>query len=82
MIEERENQIIKLIDLNHVLSAQVRFLATRVFETYDMSMCVSRSKDEQIVTTQDNGDESKVKIDPGKLNKEVLKSIVSSLEGE
>ena len=81
MVREREQQIVKLIDINHVLSAQVRFLATRVFESYDMSMCVGRTKSEQIITTQDDGDDTKVKIDPDKLNKEVLKSIVTSLEG-
>ena len=44
LVEEREQQLVKLIDVNHLLSSQIRFLAMHVVDAFDASMGVASTR--------------------------------------
>ena len=77
MVESRENQLVRLININHLLTAQVRFLAARIHEPYDMSTYTPRAsfRKDSPITAKAREDELE------NLDTEILKSIVQSLEG-
>ena len=77
MVESRENQLVRLINMNHLLTAQVWFLATRIHEPYDMSTYTPRAsfRKDSPITAKAREDELE------NLDTEILKSMVQSLEG-
>ena len=75
MVEQRENQLLKLINMNHVLTAQVNFLASRIHEAFDLSTYTPRAS----LMAED---EAKAREEEReRLDVEVLKSLVHTLEG-
>ena len=79
LVEERENQIVKLIDFNHILSSQIRFLSCHVFEKFDISLCKSNTNEYSDRASQDKtSNEMIVKDDDMYVN--ILKSSVETLE--
>lgn len=73
LVEERESQIVKLVDVNHILSAQVRFLSCHVFEAFEIPANSSSSGD------RFRSDVSQA-ANPDSLTLEHAKSVVASLE--
>ena len=74
LVEERESQIVKLVDVNHILSAQVRFLSCHVFEAFEIPANASSSGD------RFRSSVSQVTSPGDLMTLEHAKSVVASLE--
>ena len=75
LVEEREQQIVKLVDVNHILSAQVRFLACHVFEAFDISTSAPSSGERFR-----SGNQQRVTVPNEELTLQHARSVIASLE--